>query len=105
MTTSTVIAALDAPPTAQRARLFNPGWFLVTPSVALLLLWMIVPLGMTLYFSLIRYNLLYPGENQFIGLENFTYFLTDSGFFGFFPGNMPTPEDFDAPIRAAVKGA
>jgi sorbitol/mannitol transport system permease protein len=29
--------------------------------VALLLLWMIVPLGMTLYFSLIRYNLLDPG--------------------------------------------
>ncbi len=61
-------------------RLANPGWFLVTPSVAMLLLWMIVPLGMTLYFSLIRYNLLYPGENQFVGLENFTYFLTDSGF-------------------------
>jgi sorbitol/mannitol transport system permease protein len=39
----------------------NPGWFLVSPSVALLLLWMIVPLGMTLYFSLIRYNLLDPG--------------------------------------------
>ena len=50
------------------------------PLVALLLLWMIVPLGMTLYFSLIRYNLLYPGENQFVGLENFTYFITDSGF-------------------------
>ena len=80
MTSSTVIAALDAPPAARRARLFNPGWLLVTPSVALLLLWMIVPLGMTLYFSLIRYNLLYPGENQFVGLENFTYFLTDSGF-------------------------
>lgn len=63
-----------------KSRLRNPGWFLVSPSVALLLLWMIVPLGMTLYFSLIRYNLLYPGENQFVGLENFTYFITDSGF-------------------------
>lgn len=31
--------------------------------------------------------------------------IADSGFFGFLPGNMPTPEDFDAPIRAAVKGA
>ena len=80
MTTSTVIAALDVTPGARKPRLFKPGWFLVTPSVALLLLWMIVPLGMTLYFSLIRYNLLYPGENQFVGLENFTYFLTDSGF-------------------------
>lgn len=66
--------------TPTKNRLANPGWFLVSPSVALLLLWMIVPLGMTLYFSLIRYNLLYPGENQFVGLENFTYFITDSGF-------------------------
>lgn len=66
--------------TPAKNRLANPGWFLVSPSVALLLLWMIVPLGMTLYFSLIRYNLLYPGENEFVGLENFTYFITDSGF-------------------------
>ncbi|MGZ0784173.1 carbohydrate ABC transporter permease [Pseudomonas saponiphila] len=64
----------------RKRRQTNPGWFLVSPSVLLLLLWMIVPLGMTLYFSLIRYNLLYPGENQFVGLENFSYFLTDSGF-------------------------
>jgi 2-oxoglutarate ferredoxin oxidoreductase subunit alpha len=31
--------------------------------------------------------------------------ITDSEFFGFFPGNLPTPEEFEAPIRAAVKGA
>jgi len=31
--------------------------------------------------------------------------IADSEFFGFFPGNMPTPEEFEAPIRAAVKGA
>ncbi|WP_423811468.1 carbohydrate ABC transporter permease [Pseudomonas aeruginosa] len=63
------------------------GWLLVSPSVALLLLWMIVPLGMTLYFSLIRYNLLYPGENAFVGLENFTFFVTDAGFL---PGALNT---------------
>lgn len=63
-----------------KSRRFKPGWFLVSPSVALLLVWMIVPLGMTIYFSLIRYNLLYPGENEFVGLENFQYFVTDSGF-------------------------
>lgn len=55
--------------------------------MALLLLWMIVPLGMTLYFSLIRYNLLYPGENAFVGLENFTFFVTDAGFL---PGALNT---------------
>lgn len=34
---------------------------MVSPSVILLLMWMIVPLGMTLYFSFLRYNLLMPG--------------------------------------------
>ncbi|MCF5621085.1 carbohydrate ABC transporter permease [Pseudomonas syringae] len=68
----------DQPPLKHHR--FKPGWFLVSPSVALLLIWMIVPLGMTIYFSLIRYNLLSPGENEFVGLENFQYFVTDSGF-------------------------
>ncbi|NWD53005.1 carbohydrate ABC transporter permease, partial [Pseudomonas gingeri] len=80
MNTSTAKAHMDIPQPLRKSRLRNPGWFLVSPSVGLLLLWMIVPLGMTIYFSLIRYNLLYPGENQFVGLENYTYFLTDSGF-------------------------
>lgn len=66
MTTSSAVSSLEMSQPARKSRLLNPGWFLVTPSVALLLLWMIVPLGMTLYFSLIRYNLLYPGENQFV---------------------------------------
>lgn len=80
MNTTTAPVQTATPDKPRKSRLINPGWFLVSPSVALLLLWMIVPLGMTLYFSLIRYNLLYPGENQFVGLENFTYFITDSGF-------------------------
>ena len=80
MNISTVKAHMDIPQPVRKSRLTNPGWFLVSPSVALLLLWMIVPLGMTVYFSMIRYNLLYPGENQFVGLENFSYFLSDSGF-------------------------
>jgi sorbitol/mannitol transport system permease protein len=80
MNISTANAQMDIPQPARKSRLANPGWFLVSPSVALLLLWMIVPLGMTLYFSMIRYNLLNPGENEFVGLENFAYFLSDSGF-------------------------
>ena len=80
MNISTAKAHMDIPQPVRKSRLANPGWFLVSPSVALLLLWMIVPLGMTVYFSMIRYNLLNPGENEFVGLENFTYFLTDSGF-------------------------
>jgi sorbitol/mannitol transport system permease protein len=53
---------------------------LLTPAVTTLFLWMIVPLVMTIYFSLIRYNLLQPEQSDFIGLENFRYFVTDPSF-------------------------
>lgn len=53
---------------------------LMAPAVATLFLWMIVPLLMTLYFSAVRYNLMQPGEKDFIGLENFHYFVTDPDF-------------------------
>ena len=53
---------------------------LLAPAVATLFLWMIVPLVMTIYFSLIRYNLLQPEQTGFVGLENFEYFLTDPSF-------------------------
>ncbi|EWS64165.1 Trehalose transport system permease protein SugA [Hydrogenophaga sp. T4] len=53
---------------------------LLTPAVATLFLWMIVPLVMTIYFSLIRYNLLQPDVTGFAGLENFEYFVTDPSF-------------------------
>src|SRR5262245_59932028 len=53
----------------------------VAPSVLVLFLWMIVPLGMTLYFSSLSYNLLDPGNERFIGLLNYEYFLTDPAFF------------------------
>jgi len=53
---------------------------LMAPSVILLLVWMIIPLSMTIYFSTIRFNLLYPGENNFVGLMNFEFFITDPGF-------------------------
>lgn len=53
---------------------------LLTPAVLSLFLWMIVPLGMTIYFSLIRYNLMQPDQAGFAGLENFEYFLSDPSF-------------------------
>ncbi|BCL69778.1 putative polyols ABC transporter, permease component 1 [Vibrio nigripulchritudo MADA3029] len=53
---------------------------LVFPSFISLLLWMVVPLSMTIYFSVIRYNLLYPGENNYIGGLNFEFFYTDEAF-------------------------
>ena len=53
---------------------------LITPAVALLFIWMIVPLAMTIYFSTLHYNLLDPESEQFVGLENYDYFLTDPAF-------------------------
>jgi sorbitol/mannitol transport system permease protein len=56
------------------------GRILVAPSVILLLLWMIVPLGMTLYFSSLHYSLLDPDNVSFVALQNYTYFLSDPNF-------------------------
>ena len=53
---------------------------LMAPAVLTLLLWMIVPLVMTIYFSVIRYNLMQPEVTGFSGLENYEYFLTDPSF-------------------------
>lgn len=53
---------------------------LVAPSVVVLFLWMIVPLAMTIYFSLLRYNLLDPGSRGFAGIDNFVFLLTDPAF-------------------------
>ena len=52
----------------------------VAPSVLVLFLWMIVPLALTLWFSVLNYNLLDPGNESFIGLLNYEYFLTDPAF-------------------------
>lgn len=50
---------------------------LVAPSVIVLVLWMIVPLVMTLWFSFQRYNLLNPMIKGFVGFENYRYMLED----------------------------
>ena len=38
---------------------------------------MIIPLGMTIWFSFQYYNLLTPGMSGFAGVENYEYLLTD----------------------------
>lgn len=50
---------------------------LVGPSVLLLLIWMIVPLLMTVYFSLRRYNLVNPNIHGWAGFNNYLYLLRD----------------------------
>jgi sorbitol/mannitol transport system permease protein len=53
---------------------------LMAPAVVTLFLWMIVPLVMTIYFSVIRYNLMQPEQTGFIGLMNYEFFVTDPSF-------------------------
>jgi sorbitol/mannitol transport system permease protein len=53
---------------------------LMAPAVVTLLLWMLVPLCMTIYFSLVRYNLVQPDQTGFVGLMNYEFFITDPDF-------------------------
>ena len=80
-TTSTVPAAV---PTSTKAptgkgRRFH-GLPLIGPSVTVLLIWMIVPLVMTLWFSVQRYNLLDPTISGFAGIDNYRFLVTDPDF-------------------------
>jgi polyol transport system permease protein len=49
------------------------------PSIVLLLVWSIVPLAMTLWFSFQRYNLLQPTERGFASFDNYVFLFTDEG--------------------------
>ncbi|TKT82693.1 sugar ABC transporter permease [Aquamicrobium sp. LC103] len=54
---------------------------MMAPAVILLLVWMIVPLAMTLWYSFQNYNLLNPAMRSFAGLLNYQFFYTDPAFF------------------------
>jgi sorbitol/mannitol transport system permease protein len=56
------------------------GRILVSPSVILLFAWMIGPLARTLYFSVLHYSLLDPTDISYVGLTNYSFFLTDANF-------------------------
>ena len=55
--------------------------FMMAPAVILLLIWMIVPLTMTLWYSFLNYNLLNPANISFAGFFNYRFFYTDPAFF------------------------
>ncbi|HEV3425525.1 MAG TPA: sugar ABC transporter permease [Paraburkholderia sp.] len=54
--------------------------WLVTPSTAVLVLWMAIPLAMTIWFSFTHYNLLNPDEKGFAGIDNYKYLSSDPSF-------------------------
>lgn len=58
----------------------NAARAMMAPAVIVLLIWMIVPLAMTLYFSTLNYTLYNPFSTPFVGFENYSYFLADPTF-------------------------
>ena len=56
------------------------GLLFLGPAVAVLFIWMIVPLALSLYYSVRRYNLLVPERRGFVGLLNYQLLLLDSTF-------------------------
>jgi sorbitol/mannitol transport system permease protein len=54
--------------------------WLISPSVAVLFLWMAIPLAMTIWYSFSRYNLLNPDIKGFAGIDNYKYLATDPAF-------------------------
>ncbi|ABD55820.1 carbohydrate ABC transporter permease [Jannaschia sp. CCS1] len=53
---------------------------MMAPAVFLLLVWMLVPLCMTLWFSVRDFRPLRGGDNGFVGMENFIRFVSSSSF-------------------------
>ena len=53
---------------------------MMAPAVFLLLVWMLVPLSMTLWFSFRRFLPLRGGDQGFVGFENYTRFVSSSSF-------------------------
>jgi sorbitol/mannitol transport system permease protein len=61
---------------------------MLAPSVAVLFVWMAVPLVLTLWYSFQTYNLINPINNGFAGWSNYYYFLTDPSFFQAFANTL-----------------
>ncbi|WP_049623223.1 carbohydrate ABC transporter permease [Frateuria defendens] len=79
---ATAALAKTAPPAPprRRARSGPPTRRLMAPATLFLLAWMIVPLAMTLYYSVRHYNLMMPELRNFVGATNYKLLLTDPTF-------------------------
>jgi len=53
---------------------------MMMPSVLALLVWMIVPLALTIWYAVQRYRLTNPAITGFAGINNFSFFVTDPAF-------------------------
>lgn len=70
-------AALTPPDRVTRKK--GAGIFL-SPAVIILLIWSLIPLVLTLWYSFQNYNLVDPTLKGFAGVSNYVYLLTDPDF-------------------------
>ena len=75
--------------------------WLVMPSVGILVLWMVIPLAMTIWYSFRRYNLLNPDLKGFAGIDNYRFLVTDPSFW---PSILHTVELIVAVLVITVVG-
>ena len=80
MSVQTEAPALEMVVPAQKDPAEKLRRWLMAPSFIPLLLWMIVPLVMTIYFSFIHYSLLNPTVTGFAGFDNYQYLVGDPAF-------------------------
>ena len=73
-----IAGPVGAPATAEKPNIVLA--LLEAPAIIVLLLWMIVPLAMTIYFSFIRYSLLNPDISGFAGIDNYQFLTQDESF-------------------------
>ena len=52
------------------------GKLILTPTIVLLLLWIIIPLSLTVYFSFQSYNMLDGSPTGYAGWMNYDFFIT-----------------------------
>jgi sorbitol/mannitol transport system permease protein len=76
MTTAVSASQRDAT-AAARGRHRWATWPLLAPAVLLLLVWSVVPLLMTLWYSMLHYNLVDPDRVFFVGFRNYAYLFAD----------------------------
>ncbi len=76
---SSATTVVQPPPVSETSR--TPSMLpLIAPAVGVLLIWMIVPLVLTVWFSFRNYNLMNPAITGWAGWDNYYYLVTDPDF-------------------------
>ena len=57
------------------------GKIILSPTIIILLLWILVPLALTVYYSFQSYNMLDGGSTGYIGWMNYVFFIFDEAFY------------------------